>query len=168
MAAHRTVSNVQEQGCVALGNLASNNDANRVSIRAKHGIEAVVSAMIMHRNASKVQEYGCFALGNILCNNDANRASIAAKHGIEAIVSAMTAHSNVPKVQERGCVALFNLSFNESVSVRIQLEAGLAVLEQNPSNSHAKMALQRIRAPINLASFTGFFRRLFSLCGRKR
>jgi hypothetical protein len=85
----------------------------------------------------------------------------------------MTAHSNMPKVQDRGCLTLFNLSFNESVSVRIQLIGGLAVLEQNPSNSDAETALQRIRASTNLDSFFGL--RLVNLvcglgdifCGRK-
>jgi hypothetical protein len=61
----------------------------------------------------------------------------------------MTAHSNAPKVQEYGSFALFILSFNESVSVKIQLMGGVAVLEHNPSNPHAEAALQRMRASIN-------------------
>jgi hypothetical protein len=93
----------------------------------------------------KYKRRGCYALGKLAWNNDANRVSIAAKHGIEAIVIAMTAHSNIPGVQKWGCFTLFNLTFNESVAVRIQLEGGLAVLEQNPSNSDAKRALQRIK-----------------------
>jgi hypothetical protein len=47
MTAHSNVSKVQEQWCLALGNLAC-NDANRISIAAKHGIEAIVSAMAAH------------------------------------------------------------------------------------------------------------------------
>jgi hypothetical protein len=145
MTAHSTVPEVQVKGCLALGNLAWNNDANCVLIAAKHGIEAVVSAMTVHNNVSKVQERGCSAIVSLARNNDANRVSIAAKHGIEAVVSAMTAHSNVLEAQEWGCLALFCLSCNESVAVRIQLEGGLAVLEQNPSISYARTALQRIR-----------------------
>jgi hypothetical protein len=57
----------------------------------------------------------------------------------------MTAHSNESRVQERGCSALFSLTFNKSVAARIQFEGGLAVLEQNPSNFNAKIALLRIR-----------------------
>jgi hypothetical protein len=64
-------------------------------------------------------------------------------------MSAMTAHNNVTKVQKWGCRALFNLTFNKSVG--IQLEGGLAVLEQNPSNSNAETALQRIMAFLNPA-----------------
>jgi hypothetical protein len=52
-------------------------------------------------------------------------------------------------MQEYGCFVLSNLTFNESAAVRIQLEGGLAVLEQNPSNSDAKTALYRIKALIN-------------------
>jgi hypothetical protein len=68
------------------------------------------------------------------------------KHGIEAIVSAMRTHSNESKVQECGCLVLFKLTFNEFAAVRIQLEGGFAVLEQNPSNSKAGTGLQRIKA----------------------
>jgi hypothetical protein len=65
----------------------------------------------------------------------------------------MTAHSHVPKVQKWGYLALFNLSFNESVAARIQLEGGVAVLEQNPSNSNAEKAIQRIKALIHWVNF---------------
>jgi hypothetical protein len=119
-------------------------------IAARYGIEAIVSAMAAHVNVSKVQEYGCVALANLASNNDANRVLIAAKDGIEAIVSAMVAYRNVSELQKRGCLALFNLTFSESVAVRIGLEGGLAVLEQNQSSSHAETALQRIKSLINL------------------
>jgi hypothetical protein len=148
MTAHTNVAKVQECGCAALANLARDNDTNRVSIAAKHGIEAIVSAMTAHTNVLQVQGWGCLAIVNLARNNDANRVSIAAKHGIEAIVSAMTAHTNVLQVQKWGCSALSNLTFNESVAVRIRLEGGLAVLEQNPNNSNAETALQRIKALI--------------------
>jgi hypothetical protein len=135
--------------CLALGNFA-NDDANCVSIAAKYGIEAIVSAMTAHSNVSRVQVYGCAALGNLACGNDANCVSIAEKDGIEAIVSAMTAHSNISEVQEYGCSVLFNLTFNDFAAVRIQLEGGLAVLEQNPGNSDAETALRQINALFNL------------------
>jgi hypothetical protein len=41
---------------------------------------------------------------------------------------------------------LLDFTFNKFVAVRIGLEGGVFVLEQNPSNSNAKRALQRIRA----------------------
>jgi hypothetical protein len=41
------------------------------------------------------------------------------------------------------------LTFNESAAVRIQLVGGSVVLEQNPNDSFAKTALQRINASIN-------------------
>jgi hypothetical protein len=63
---------VQERGCLAHGNLARSNAANRVSIAAIHGIEAIVSAMAAHNNVLEVQENGCYAPGNLACN-DANR-----------------------------------------------------------------------------------------------
>jgi hypothetical protein len=84
-AAHSNVSKVQKWGCLALGNLVSNNDANFVSIAAKHGMEAIVSAMTTaHSNVSIVQERGCLALTNLACHA-ANRVSMAAKYGVEAI-----------------------------------------------------------------------------------
>jgi hypothetical protein len=106
--------------------------------------------MTAHTSVTEIQEEGCLALGSLARSNDANCESIAAKHGIEAVVNAMTAHSNILGVQQSGCLALFDLSFNESVAVRVQLEGGLAVLEQNPNDSAAKIALQRIKALIIL------------------
>ncbi len=131
----------------ALGKLAANNDANRVSVAAKHGIEAIVSAMAKHSKASKVQEWGRLALGNLARNNDANRVSIASKHGVDAVVLAMT----TPRIAmcQRARADVFGfvyLSFNESVSVSIQLVGGGAVLEQNPISSYALTALQQIRS----------------------
>ncbi len=78
MAAHSNMWNVQEYGCLALGNLSRNNDVNCVSIAAKYGIEAIVSAMTTHTNAPKVQDQGCLALFN-LCFNE----SVAARIGVE-------------------------------------------------------------------------------------
>jgi hypothetical protein len=68
MMAHSSVSEIQEWGCYALRNLACNNDANRVSIASKHGIEAIVSALTAHSTASKVQEYGCLDLLRLTFN----------------------------------------------------------------------------------------------------
>jgi hypothetical protein len=149
MTAHSNVLQVQERGCLALGALAG-NDANCISIAAKHGIEAILSAMTAYSNVSKVQELGCLALGNLAWNDDANCVLITAKYGIEAIVCAMTAHSNISEVQKYGCSVLSTLTFNEFAAVRIQLEGGLAVLEQNPNNSDAEIALHQIKALINL------------------
>jgi hypothetical protein len=106
--------------------------------------------MKAHSNVSELQERGNLALGNLARDNDDNCVLITAKHGIEAIVCAMTAHSSVSEVQNYGCSALYNLSFKESVAVRIGLEGGLAVLEQNPRDFQAKTALQRIKALITL------------------
>jgi hypothetical protein len=106
--------------------------------------------MTAHSNIPDVQENGCLALANLAAKNDANRVSIGAKYGVEAIVRAMAAYSNISNVQKRGCLVLFILSFSESLAARIQLVGGLAVLEQNPNNSHAERALQRINAFLNL------------------
>jgi hypothetical protein len=95
--------------------------------------------MTTHSNVFEVQEEGCLALGSLA-------RDIAENHGIEAIVSAMKAHSNISEVRQFGCLALFNLCFNDSVAARMQFKGALAVLEQNPSNSYAKKALQRINA----------------------
>jgi hypothetical protein len=85
MMAHNNVSKVQEQGCLALGTLASNNDENGVSIAAKHGIEAIVSAMTAHGNIAEVQECGCFlALFNLTCNE-----SVADRIGLEGALAVL-------------------------------------------------------------------------------
>jgi hypothetical protein len=116
---------------------------------SKNGIEVIACVMTAHRNVSKVQECGCGALGNLASNNDVNRVSIATKHGVEVIVSAMTAHSIITGVQECGCLAFFNLTVNESVTARIGLEGGVAVLKHNLSSSNVETALHLIKASIN-------------------
>jgi hypothetical protein len=128
MIAHSNESQVQEQGCRALGNLACNNDANCVSIAAKHGIEAIVSAMRTHANAPKVQERGCLALGNISCNKDANGVLMASKHGVEAIMISMATYTKVSKVQEWGCYTLGNLANNYANRVSIAAKHGIEAI----------------------------------------
>jgi hypothetical protein len=114
---------VHEWGCLALGTLAR-NDANCVSIAAKYGIEAILSAMTAHSNVSRLQECGCAALGNLAGNYDANRESIAAKHGVEAVVSAMygAQYSRGARTWFFGFLAF---TLNKSVAVWSGLEGGL-------------------------------------------
>ena len=59
MTQHRDSTEVQVNGCWALGNVASNNDANRRTIAEKGGIEAVFRAMTQHSHHEDVQQWGC-------------------------------------------------------------------------------------------------------------
>ena len=49
---------VQGDGCCALGNLAHENDDNRLAIAAAEGIEVLTRAMRMHANDTGVQVRG--------------------------------------------------------------------------------------------------------------
>ena len=59
MAQHRDSTEVQEQGCWALGSVAANNPANQRTIAEKGGIEAVFHAMTQHSHHEGVQRCGC-------------------------------------------------------------------------------------------------------------
>ncbi len=71
MKEHPSSAAVQENGCWALINLTSNNDANKVKAGGCGAIEAVVAALRAHPSSAAVQEKGCWALIN-LTSNDAN------------------------------------------------------------------------------------------------
>ena len=77
---------VQEIGCKALENLASNHPANQAAIAAGGGVECVIAAMrVAYPDADDihgvgewtVQEIGCKALGNLAVKHPANPAAIA-------------------------------------------------------------------------------------------
>ena len=59
MKQHPDSTEVQKQGCRALGRLAANNDANRRTIAEKGGIEAVFRGMTQHSHHEGVQVMGC-------------------------------------------------------------------------------------------------------------
>jgi predicted hotdog family 3-hydroxylacyl-ACP dehydratase len=119
MAAHVGVAGVQEQGCVALWNLAANNAENKNRIAAAGGIDRVVQAMAAHVGVAEVQKRGCGALWKLADNNAENQERIAAAGGIDRVVQAMAAHVGVEGVQEQGCEALWNLAENAENQERI-------------------------------------------------
>lgn len=53
---------VQQWGCLALSNLATNNAYNTIAIAAAGGIGVVVTSMTVHPSHTGVQEMGCGAL----------------------------------------------------------------------------------------------------------
>jgi hypothetical protein len=61
MKAHIDHAGVQEQGCRALANLATNAD-NRVSITKAGGNAVILSGMKVHIDHAGVQRQGCCAL----------------------------------------------------------------------------------------------------------
>jgi hypothetical protein len=79
MRAHEGHAGVQEQGCVALCNLAGNAD-NQVKVAQAGGIEVVISAMRKHEGHAGVQESGCGALC-ILAYNADNQVNVAQDRG---------------------------------------------------------------------------------------
>ena len=62
MAQHRDSTEVQEQGCWALRNVAAYNAANRRTIVEKGGIETVFHAMTQHSHDEEVQDWGCYMM----------------------------------------------------------------------------------------------------------
>ncbi len=71
---------VQQEGCVALANLAYNNGRgdfvdsyapaeNAVAIARNGGIDAVVLALKNHRDNANVQQNGCRAIGQFAYKN---------------------------------------------------------------------------------------------------
>jgi hypothetical protein len=127
MQQHGDHAGVQELGCLALRNLATNNDQNKMTIAAKGGIDVIVKAIQRHADHAGVQEKGCRALGNLAVNYQ-NNVNIAAKGGIDVIVKAMQRHGDHAVVQEYGCAALCNLASNDQNQVTIAAKGGIDVI----------------------------------------
>jgi len=82
---------VQEEGCLALSNIANGNAYNQRAIAAHGGISVVVSAMKAHSGHVGIQDSGCRALANLAANAD-NTIAIAAAGGIRVVILAIKAH----------------------------------------------------------------------------
>ena len=62
MKQHPDSTEVQYNGCLALGNVAALNAAARPIIAEKGGIEAVFRAMTQHSHHEDVQDNGCYMM----------------------------------------------------------------------------------------------------------
>ncbi len=131
MTQHRDSTEVQEQGCHALGNLTQ-NPANRRTIAEKGGIDVILAAMKQHPDSTGVQQYGCLALVNVAAWNDANQRTIAEKGGIEAAFRAMTQHSHHEGVQQWGCFMMCCMV--ECESARPAIREGKALMDAARKN----------------------------------
>jgi hypothetical protein len=87
-------SDVQKNGCWALGILARDSLANRVAIAAAGGIEAAMGAMARFpAEDGDVQKYGCWALGGLARGSLTNAAAIGAAGGRALASAALAAHT---------------------------------------------------------------------------
>jgi hypothetical protein len=100
MAQHRDSTEVQKEGCRALG--YATHCENAGTIAEKGAIDIILAAMKQHPDSTEVQQNGCWALAKVACN-DATRRTIAEKGGIEAVSHAMTQHTHHKQVQMWGC-----------------------------------------------------------------
>lgn len=140
MRTYSTSVEVQQNGILALGSLAVNNDNNKVKI-VLNGLTNILDAMRDYHGNPDVQHYGCKELSN-LSMMDTNRMRIAGEGGLSLILSAMTDHS-IAKVQEYGCAALGNLADNddfrnsiksETISKDAIIKAIMSAMEKNSKN----------------------------------
>ncbi|KAJ1470433.1 armadillo-type protein [Baffinella frigidus] len=149
MKAHAGVEGVQEQGCWALRNLSSNNDAIKVKTAELGGIEAVLAGMKAHAGAAGVQVAGCRALGHLCVGNTDNQVKVAVLGGIEVVVAGMQKPAGVEGVQHEGCWALSILCANaDNVermkvlgTVRAVVESAMAA---NPSDANVQRLGQEV------------------------
>ena len=124
MKVHLASEALQQQACVALENLAENDD-NKVKMARLGGMEAIIGAMKAHQTSEGVQEQALGALANLSMNED-NAAKLAVLGGMETVMRAMKAHPASGVVQEQACVALANLAVNADNAAKL---AGLGGLE---------------------------------------
>ena len=80
---HSCNANVQEYGCAALWNLASNNN-NQVAIAETGGVNRILSAVKNHSSNANVQQYGILALWSLAVNDN--------KHPMQMFNSVVVEH----------------------------------------------------------------------------
>lgn len=149
MAAHRTVSDVQEHGCGALAHLAAHCGLT-ATIVSTGGLEQLYAAMAAHlpvkrapdrdiEASERVQLTACTALKNLSVDAGSG-AWIVSTGGLDHLFTAVRAHprSEPGGLQEVAMQAFVNLSFNR-VNLRPMRAAGVAdvvrtALEVNPYN----------------------------------
>lgn len=111
MRAHKTVTDVQEQGCRALKNLAATGEAKK-SIAREGGIKVILEAMQEHTKEHSVQEHGCQALMNLAADNYDNKKTVASQGGISIALKAMREHPQNAEIQHHVCRLLLSLTYN--------------------------------------------------------
>ena len=117
MKLHGDVADVQQWGCLSIGNIVAGMDEEGVArkqLAAEAGaLEAVTNAVQTHVDEVPVVEYGCFALGNICFAADAaglgRKQRAADACAVSAILHGMRKHAAEAAVQEYGCFALGNI-----------------------------------------------------------
>ena len=101
---------MQEQGCAALRNVCSGDDAAGLARKQRAAdagvIEAAVAALQAHPQHAGVQQSGCRALFNVCFGSDAAarawRQRAVTAGATEAVAGAMPAHPGDAAVQRRG------------------------------------------------------------------
>ena len=111
MRAHKTVADVQEQGCRALKNLAATDEAKK-SISHEGGIQVILDAMRHHTQQQHVTEHACQALINLVADNYDNKRVLADQGGIRLLLQTMAAHRQRAEIQHYACRLLLSLTYN--------------------------------------------------------
>eukprot|EP01043_Picozoa_sp_COSAG02_P035161 COSAG02_NODE_2501_length_8672_cov_7.293246_6_plen_887_part_00 len=124
---------VQQEGCLALGNLADSNDGRAAVLEVCRavldagGIALVVKAMTEFPKCEGVQQEGCLALGRLAYSDDGRAAALDAG-GIALVVKAMTEFPKSEWVQRHGCLALGRLTYPDDVKAAILDAGGIALV----------------------------------------
>ena len=124
MAKHLQDVRVQQQGCVALHDLAA-DEVGRLRLHGLGGIESALAAMGAHPQASAVQSWALAALWNLSWTTD-SQTRIAEEGGIEHVATAMKNHPASEAVQENACWAIINIAWHDDNKYALE---GLGVIE---------------------------------------
>jgi len=96
MQAHASQAEVQEQGCLAVSNLAANCD-NKTAVANAGDIRVVIAAMQTHAGHTGIQEEGCGVLFNMGRSDTRLQKCIKEQGGVGVVEAAVVAlESNAP------------------------------------------------------------------------
>lgn len=130
MRCHSLLVRIQTQACLALANLAYENDPNKEEIIRCGGLRAIVVALSQHKSVELVQSWGCLAIRNITNYSGPKKHELALT--IEAIGVLLYALESYPKssmVQQNGLIALVNIGGASPYAVdKIREQGGVHTL----------------------------------------
>lgn len=158
MRAFPSNAQVQEQACILLCSLASNNSNRDILIQDSNAGAEIMTAMGTHQTNAKVQEEAYRALYNLVSGNDRNCEILVEEMSVGAeIAAAMSAHQSDANVQLWACKALQNLSNNFYNSEILLKDVDSGSIIQEAIRAHrmvAEVQEQALRALYILAQLS--------------
>lgn len=131
MRCHSLLVRIQTQACLALANLAYENDFNKEEIVRAGGLQVIVAALSQHKGVEHVQSWGCLAIRNITnyAGPHKHELALATETVSDVLLSALELYPKSLMVQQNGLISLVNIGgFSSYAMDKIREHGGMHTL----------------------------------------